>query len=341
MGLWTDIDFVTSADLITLDAEVASVAAVSGITLDDPNAGLIHRALEEAGDSLLKYQQVFGGYLSNQNVSGNHYNAVMNVGLPAINRSRILLNQVVPTSWTTLQWSAVKRWVAYWALHVFFRDAANRTLKDRYADKSTRYRKDVNTTYWDSVRAIGLPIVRQPLPMPGALYEPAVGGTWDENNVTTVAGAGTDATNAYDFAITWVDLTNYFGPYQKGNCESAPSEIVTMTLPSTGNVFNVSITSLLAPNGVQHPSTLPLAVVPYGVAKGWNVYAGKTGGPLYLQNATPLLTGITQGSAQAGAPATAVTSFTFPADPLLSGPTADTGQFPDLYFTFQNVMQRA
>lgn len=322
--LWTDRDFITGADLITLDREVQDVASAEGIALDDPATGIIHRALEEAGDSIMKQQQAFGGYLSSQTVSSNHNNAVMNIGLPSVNHPRVLLNQVVVSGVIANQWTALKRWAAYWALVVFFRDASNRTLNDRYKDKAAGYKKELHTTYWDAVRSVGLPIVRQPFPCPGAVYEP-LSGVWGDDNVPLVAGAGT-ATVAYDVAISWVDNTAYVSPALPGQAESACSDVVTMT-PTPGNVLSVNIASLTPPTGAQHPSTVPMALVAYCKASGWNVYAGLTGGPLYLQNASPIPVG--------------THTFTFPGDPLVTGHVATTGQFADFFFTFQNVLQRA
>src|SRR5262249_56645057 len=97
--LWTDSDFITSADLVSLDGEVQAVASAEDIPLDNTatTTGIIHRGIEEAGDRLMKYMQIFGGYLNSGSVSANHYAAVMNLGQPSVNRSKILLTQVVVT----------------------------------------------------------------------------------------------------------------------------------------------------------------------------------------------------------------------------------------------------
>src|SRR5262245_7018375 len=121
--LWTDADFITTADLATLDQEVADVATAEGITLEDANGnGSIHRAIEEAGDTIMRYMQVFGGYLNTGTVSSNHYAAVMNIGLPSVHRSKILLTQVVVSSLFKNSWTPLKRWEAYWTLMAFYRD---------------------------------------------------------------------------------------------------------------------------------------------------------------------------------------------------------------------------
>ena len=324
--LWTDADCLTSGDLISLDPEVDDVASAENINLDDPTVGLIHRSVQESANTLMQYQQIFGGFLTNQNVSGNHYNAVMNVGLPSVNRSRILISQVVTSALVPNNWSALKTWCAYKALTRFFRDAANRTMKDRYELKAERYAKQVRNDYFETLRATGLPIVRQPIPCPGALYETNT-GTWGPGNVTTAAGAGTDTTDSFDIAITWVDQSSYLSPSVKNNCESAPSGRVSVQLPGTGNDFIVSIAGLVPPVTAQPSSTMPISVVAYGNATGWNVYAGLRGQTLYLQNSTPI--------------PVSTMSYRIVGNPVISGTPADTGQFPELYFTFQNIIQRA
>ena len=250
----------------------------------------------------------------------------MNVGLPAVNRQRVLINQVVVSHYSgqDVLWSPLKTWCAYYTLGLFFRDAANRTLKDRYKEKQQRYQKDARSIYFEPLKSQGLPITRQPLPCPGAIYEPAVTGTFGANNVTLVTGSGT-STDDWDVAVTWVDQRYYMNPGQKVNAESAPSQRVTVTA-TAGNVLRLSIAGLTAPNGSQHPSTVPLSVTAYGQASGWNVYAGSKGGTLYLQNASPIPVG-TQ-------------TYTLAGDPLVTGNAADAGQYADLYFTFQNIVQR-
>lgn len=326
--LWTDGDFVTSQDLITLDSEVQDVASAETITLDDPVTGnsVIHRAIEEAGDRLMKYMQIFGGYLNSGSVSANHYAAVMNLGQPSVNRSKILRGQIVVTDLSPYTWNVVKRWVAYWSLHVFFRDVANRTLKDRYRDKEERYSKESNTIHWDALRAAGIPTVRMPFPCPGAAWEPNA-GLWSASNVTQVTGAGTQ-NGSYDVAVTWVDLMPgyYVSPTNNGNAESHPSASQTLALTS-GNVIRVNIASLIPPNGSQHPATVPYAVVQYHAAGGWNVYAGVSGGPLYLQNSTPIPVG--------------TKTYTLTGDPLASGSTLGQGQYADLYYSVPTgILQR-
>lgn len=326
--LWNDADFVTGPDLISIDSEVLQVASAEGILLDDPNTGngCLHRAIEEAGDRIMKYMQVFGGYLNSGSVSANHYAAVMNLGTPSVNRSKILRGQIVVSEQNPYMWGTMKRWVAYWALHVFFRDAANRTTSDRYREKEQRYLREANTIHWDALRGAGVPVVRCPLPCPGAAWE-ANAGRFTDASVSQVAGSGTVA-GSYDVVVTWVDTTagKYVSPANNGNAESHPSARATVTL-DVSNVIRVSIAALTPPNGTQPPGTLPIALVPYLVAGGWNVYAGPSGGTLCLQNSVPI--------------PVATKTYTLAGDPVTSTTPVGMGQYADVYLSLPSgILQR-
>jgi hypothetical protein len=82
-----------------------------------------------------------------------------------------------------------------------------------------------------------------------------------------------------------------------------------------GNVAVVSIASLVAPTGAQPLGSIPFAIVEYMRATGWNVYAGVAGGPLYLQNSSPL--------------PIATKTFTFPSDPLTNTSVVGPGQYAE------------
>ncbi|WP_321471144.1 hypothetical protein [uncultured Paludibaculum sp.] len=316
--LWTDADFVTADDLTSMDNEVLAVAAAENIVLDGSSGnGVINRATEEAGDSLLKHMREFGGALyGDGSVSPNHYAAIMNTGSPQAVRSRVLLSQIVVSGPVQKRWTPLKRWVVYWALMMFYRDAANRTQNDRYADKANAYRIALHGSYWAAAREAGLPIVRNPLPCPGAVYEPE-SGIWGPGNVSVVSGAGT-VSGPVDVAITYVDAS-------RENGESYPSARVTVDL-QPGTVLKVDISSLTPPTGKQPASTRAQAIVPYATATHWRVYAGESGGPLYQQEGLPLDIG--------------TLSYTFTGDPLTGGVAAGTGQYPELYQAFQNWNQR-
>lgn len=309
--LWTDAQFISAEDLTSLDNEVSAVATAEGITLD----GTISRAVEEAGDALLKHMQEFGGaWLGDGGVTANHFAALMNTGLRQAVRARVLLNQVVVSGPVPNRWTPLKRWAVYWALMLFYRDAANRTQNDRYDDKAVRYRKDLHGQYWSAVRDTGLPIVRNPLPCPGALYEPDA-GTWTQDAVTTVAGAGTVAGD-YEVAVSWVESG-------RSNGESNPSARLTVSL-AEGQVLRVNIGSLMPPTGAQPACTRAQAQVSYGRATHWKVYAGPAGGVLRLQ-AESLVT---------------LPTYTFSGDPATDTAPIGTGQYPDTFMAFQQWNQR-
>lgn len=313
--LWTDADFISADDLVSLDAEVKDVASVESITLEGDN-GIIHRAIEEAGDTILKHMQVWGASLVGAGgVTSNHWAAVMNTGLDAVHQSKVLLTQVVVSSLFGKSWSAVKRWAAYWALMAFYRDAANRTNNDRYRVKQETYHGQLHNTYWEAVRSTGLPVAIRPLPCPGALYE-LNAGTWGNGNVSAVDGPGVGG--SYDVVVTWADSL-------QTNGESGPSARATATLEA-GKVAQVDIGTLLPPTGAQPRATVPLAVVTYGRATHWNVYAGPSGGVLRLQNAAPIPVG-TQ-------------TYTLTGDPALTTPAVGTGQYPEQYLHFTTPVRR-
>lgn len=325
--IWTDGDFCTSADLTTVDSEVALVGQAEEITIDALATGQapIHRAIEAAGDSIMAHMQQFGGYLSTQSVSANHYAAVMNVGLPAVQRSKVLLSQVVTSTQIPGEWSSLKRWVAYKCLAAFFTDASHRTQLDRYAEKALAYNKYAASVLWQNLVSRGLPIVRTPLPCPGAVYEPG-SGSWGASNVSAVTQAGAVGGD-WDVAVTWIQqgASTWISPTKKQNGESGPSTIVTKAT-TAGQALRVSIAGLVPPSGSQPESTVSTALVAYGTATGWFIYAGPTGGPLYLQTPNPL--------------PLATTAYTLPSDPV-SGPLVGTGQFPDIFYTFVKTLQRA
>lgn len=310
--LWTDSDFVTPEELASIDSEILSVANAEEIVLENPNGtGLIHRAIEECGAGFMKYMQLFGGYLYAGDSTSGHDNAVMNIGQGIRNRSRILLSQVPVSSIHPLAWAPVKRWVVYWILYLFYQDAASRRMdNDRYGKKADYYKAQANGKYWDDLRTAGVPVVNSPLPCPGAIWEPGQ-GVWDDGAVTVVSGSGT-LTDTYAVVITWVDQI------RQKNAESGPSAQVVVSL-TPGNVLKVDTSLLVPPTGQQHPGTLALATVDCARATGWNVYAGPAGGPLYLQNPSPI--------------AVATKTWTAPADPVTGTVQAGTGQWADRYLS--------
>jgi len=95
----------------------------------------------------------------------------------------------------------------------------------------------------------------------------------------------------------------------------------------SGNVIQVSISNLNAPNGLS-PINVGLGqglIIP-GSASGWNIYAGSQGGPLYLQNSTPI--------------PILTTSYTFAGPPVLAGYVPDSGQYCEAKMTMQLMVMR-
>ncbi len=317
--LWTDNRFVTNIDMMDVDPEVDDVATQNSIVINGA-AGTVQKTIEECGILMLAQMQRFGGFLSSGMVSANHLAAVFNTGGPGVNRTRILLNQIVAFDPMI---PVVKQWVLYKCLERFYRAAVNRTLEDRYRSKMDMYIREIRQVYWPNVKNVGLPMVYRPMPAPAStlLRNP---GTWTTSNVSSVTQAG-PAGGAFDIAVTYVDQTFYRTPVLKNNSEGFISARVAITVPS-GKVLSVSIATLRPPDGTADPADVCLALTTPLTATGWNVYVGTVGGDLYLQNATPI--------------AIATTSHQLPLDPVLSGHVSDFGQFPDAYYTVQDLLQR-
>lgn len=324
--IWTDRVFITAEELTRVDSEVPEVVTAEGITMGGPN-GLIRGAIEEAGDELMKYLVGFGGFLGSGDVSANHSWAVQNTGVGTMVRHKALPCQVIVSGDTAESWNNIHRWASFWALQIFYRNAFNRTVKDRYEGKMRYYKSELVRRITPSLWGLGIPVVNGPLAAPGATFERDA-GTWDSSNLSLVAGSGT-ATTMKDVVVTYVDMgapLPYVDSSDRGNSESHQSEIVQIT-PTSGNVISVNISSLNPPTGRQHPSQQIKCVIPMRRATHWNVYAGEADGTLYLQNAAPI--------------AITTTSFDFPGNPLTSGPKPGLGQYADRILTLNPTRQRA
>ena len=166
------------------------------------------------------------------------------------------INQVVVTE-------PLHKWHTFRALSLTYRDAYNRQLNDRYQGKWAEYETLVG---WAS----------------GALFETGVGMVGDpvpraaQPQITTASG--THAAATYFVSVTWIGHTG---------AESAPSELLSITVPANNGLI---VTAITPPAG----------------AIGWNVYAGYSGADLSLQNVAPLgasqpwiepATGLTKGCA--------------------------------------------
>ena len=324
--LWTDDYFVSTDDLISIDPEVGDVAAAESITIDG-STGVVQRTIENGSQQLLAQMQRFGGYLSSGLVSANHLAAVFNVGGPGVNRTRILLGQIVAYD---PYFPVVKTWMSYKTLEKFYHAAFSRTLNDRYEKKYKQFSYDVKMEHWPNLKNVGIPIVYRPMYCPGAVNERIPGatrlqaGTWTGSNVTQAAEVGTTG-GVFDVAITYVDQTFYGDQTTKANAESYHSAIQTLAV-TAGNAVQVSIASLVPPNAGSDPAMLSQAITTPLNASGWNVWVGATGGTLYLQNSSPI--------------PIATKTYTLAADPVLSGYQTDFGQYADAFYTVQDLVQR-
>lgn len=285
--LWTDATFITVADLTRLDSEVSEVASSNEITLTGDD-GIIRGTIEESSIELQKLITVFGGYMSSGDLSSNHLAAVLNIGGGNSIRQKALLQQVVVSGDSPNSWNHVKQWAVFWCLQLIYRNAFNRTVKDRYEGKMRYYASELRRRVTPSLHGLGIPVVIRPLSAPGAKFERNA-GVWDSDNVSQVSGSGT-ASGALSVAVTYMDMSApnlYVSPTSRGNAESNPSERIAITLIA-GNVISVDITSLVPPTGQQHPSQLLIRAISPLAATHWNVYVGTPTGLLYLQNSTPI-----------------------------------------------------
>jgi hypothetical protein len=157
----------------------------------------------------------------------------------------------------------LKRWHALYTLAIFYRDAYNDQLNDRYLAKWNEYlllargAKEITTQY-------GIGLVTTPVPEAGT---PVVGSV-----------PGLLAAASYYVRITWVSATG-----AEGN-------------PSAATAFEAPTASLLT---VTNGAGLFGRSVP-AVAAGFNVYIGLTDGSTTLQNAAPIAIGQTFTEAATG-----------------------------------------
>lgn len=327
--LFNDSDFISSLDMLALDPSVKTDSLAASITLDGPS-GLAAQACDEVGQKLLNANQAYTGFMPPFSTPHNQTAAVLNLIGPSVNRSRVALSQIVispdnPTESSTARPSPLKRYAIYVALEMFYRMAYHRKQDDRFEKKMTLYSEEIRKKYWPRFFNQGVPIVYKPLAAPGALHEWNA-GTWDQTLVSQVAGGSAVDQAFYDVAITWVDQTKYVSPASKGNAESAPSARQDISV-DPANVIQVDITPLNAPNGTAPLNvTLGQGLVIPGNASGWNVYVGAQGGALFLQNAVPIDIG--------------TKLYTLAADPVLSGYTADAGQYAESHLTMQTMVMR-
>lgn len=311
-------------DLSAIDQEVVDQVAVANLTMDGPN-GVIAKSMSKIRGDLNANLQRYGGYKGVAGIGGGHLAAVMNTGWNTGNYTRLLLSQVV-VKWPHLPpVDALRNWLEYSVLVEFFRMASSRVQspRDRLKEKQKEYAKEVMWRLWPTLQANGLPMVYQPLACPGALYEIGA-GTWALGTATV---SGTTGGN-YFASITFVDMSRYVSPTNKANAESGLSQVNSDAITvNADSVIAFDITGLNPPGGQIVNALLSLAVITPLTATHWNCYVGAKADTLFLQNASPI--------------PIATKTYALPADPILTGFTADFGQAPDCNYFMANVLQRA
>lgn len=328
MSLLTDSDVLALADLQAIDSEVAEVAAICDPPIPlEGDGSAIREAWSVAKDKLLAGQQIYGSSYGIPPGSSAVLQAVMYGVTPGAVRSRLFAEQIVIEDGTANSISPLKRWMAYLALHLFYKNAADRlTKEDRFERKADSYGEKTRAA-WSVLSRIGLSVIRQPLSAPGAVHDSkAMGTVFDSTALSTVTGGAGAAVSA-DFAITWVNVTGtagYVSPSQPNKCESATSARVNLAIPASSQAV-VSIANLVAPDGNSPYDAYADGLLSPLAATHWNVYAGQQGGTLFLQNSSPIPVG----------------THTWTGYPVFSGWRASAGQPRDLRFPFRNLFHRA
>lgn len=316
--LWTDKLWLTSSDLNSIDGESLDVAASEGLTLDGSN-GICQRSLEESGRALLRSLMGFAGFLAGDSLTSNHLQAVFNIGTPAVQRPRVLLDNIVVSGQNPNFWSDLKNWAACSGLVYLFRAASNRNSNDRYATKRDAYAKQVMWQILPQLKELGIPVVYRPMACPAA-YQAHNAGTFA---ITTPAGSST-LPASLDVALSYIDQ-NYPGAgVGQANNESAPSAITTVSVTS-GEIVRIDITNLLPPNGNGASEDVAKCIITPLNATGWNIYAAASGQVLRLQNASPIPIGT-----KIQALSTLVTNL----------PAVGQGQFANAALKIQDMLNR-
>lgn len=315
--LFTDADIQTADALLAIDSEVPRVAQAENLLLAGPGQNSICRqAMTECAHWITAEMQSHGGVATGLGISGGHTAAVLDIGgAPSAVPYCRLSNVVASGNYDNMQ-SNIERWVIYKTLALFYRAATNRKVNDRYEGKYRQYKADADNAE-SYLKSSGLPIVMSPLPCPGSAMEPD-SGAWDATCVSLVSGSGTSTDN-YQIAITYLDSSLYVSPTDKGNAESGPSARIERVAES-GKVFRLSISTLNPPTGSTPKRGTAEGSVSYLTATHWNVYVGKVGGRMFLQNGLPIPIG--------------TTTYTLSGDPALTGDLLGLGQYPDSNFAF-------
>lgn len=317
--LWTDRDFINTADLLSVDPEMSEIAAAENMVLEGSNS-VCRRGIEEAGAFLERKLVNFGSLASSGDLSLSHLAAVFNTGGHSTQRRKFSLEQVVVSGRNSEYWSEIKTWVAVTVLCVAYRTAMNRSSNDRYEHKYDRFGKMLREQSWPTVKKLGIPILQQPLPSPEAIqgFNP---GTFSAADVSGSGNAG-----EWSVAVTYVDSTKYVSSINPVNGESHPSVEKIVTTASS-EVIRVDITNLNPPTGVLQNEARARGFSISRKATHWNVYAGPSGGAMTLQNSSPI--------------SLDTKTYTLAGDPSTTGKVAGLGQYPEAYLTIMDSIQRS
>jgi hypothetical protein len=142
----------------------------------------------------------------------------------------------------------LKRWHALYTLAIFYRDAYNDQLNDRYLAKWNEYlllargARDITTQY-------GIGLVTTPIPEAGT---PVLGSV-----------PGLLAATVYYVQITWVSATGAEGNPSRATAFEAPvASLLTVTngavVPAVATAFNVYIGLTDCPTTLQNASPIPI-----------------------------------------------------------------------------------
>jgi hypothetical protein len=320
--LFTDNDVCSAADLLLVDSEVNAVASMTkpAITVDG-SGSICEMNWAECQHKILAAMQSYVSYPAQTGMPATHIAAVTNVGVPARTQPRVRLNQIVTSDPNYgVSQSAIKTWMVYSALAMFFRDASSRLGKDRFEEKYNRYSAEAQTK-WRQLRNSGLPMIYNPLEAPGAKHAFAA-GSWSTANVSSVSG-GSGAGGTFQVAVTYYDASKYTSEAVNGNAESGPSTIVSQVVTAS-HAVKVDITSLNPPTGVMDPVGLSQGLMTPLNATHWNIFCGASSGPLYYQASVPIAT----------------KTYTLAGDPVLSGSVLGQGQYPSLNLVMSRIVMR-
>jgi hypothetical protein len=192
----------TPEDLRAYEAEILDVSNLEGINLDTK----LRLATEEISEIVL-------------NILLDHTSTA--TGGDMVRRARGVSDVVVTRQ--------LKRWHAFHTLGIFYRDAYNNQLNDRYLAKWNEY-IDLEREARETTTQYGIGLVNIPVPEPGTPV------------ISTVPGLLPAA--VYYVQITWVSATGAEGQPSRATAYEAPvASLVTVTngasVPAVATAFNV------------------------------------------------------------------------------------------------------